>query len=148
MENYIRSHPLEAGVIAALALMILTLPWLYLPKTVSFSYAGETCVGELTLMPRLQSEVYAAGYSASFTDQITVGSYPVAATKVCFEAVETPEPGDVKIATAILGSWIGRQQYKLQIGEQPKVDVAALEQPVPTTKPLSVALDQPDILHR
>src|SRR5690606_14217114 len=82
-----------------------------------------------------------------FDDTVELAGLPVWAKSVCLTPLETPQQGDVKIATAVWGSWIAPQLYNLRVGEEPRVDVAAFEQPVPTTKPVSVVLDQPDSLH-
>lgn len=143
----VRAHPIYAGLIGLGVLLVLGLPWFFVPKTVAFSYAERTCVKELTLLPSIQREATDTSYQVSFEGERTVGGWPLMATSVCFTPTEMPNQGDVTIATGPWGTWLPPQVYTLAVGAEPTVDVSALKQPVPTTKPVEVALDQPDELH-
>ena len=143
----VRAHPIRTGLIGVGALLIVGLPWFFVPKTVAFSYAERTCVRELTLLPGIQRQATDTSYEVTFDGVRSVGGFDYAATSVCFAPVEIPSRGDVLIATGPWGSWVPPQVYTLAVGAEPSVDVAALARPIPTTKPVEVALDQPDELH-
>lgn len=142
-----KQHPVRWGLVAgAVFTVAIGLPF-FLPKTVQFSYADKTCARELTLLPGLHQQSTDSSYAVEFGESIEFAGLAIASQSICFTPVATPEPGDVKIATAPWGSWLIPQLYTLQVGSEPRVDAAAFAQPVPTTKPLSVSLDQPDSLH-
>lgn len=133
-------------MVAAISVGLISVGFLW-PKSVDFSYAGQTCTRELTLLPKLHRQATDSSYKTDFVDAVEIAGIPVVAKSVCFVPTNKPEHGDVKIATSLWGSWFAQQLFTLKVGAEPKVDVAALKRPVPTTKPVSVSLDQPDSLH-
>lgn len=144
----VRQRPVRWSLmLTGFAVLLLSLGFLW-PKSVEFSYAGQTCARELTLLPKLHRQATESSYKTDFMDAVEVAGLPIVAKSVCFVPIDKPEQGDVKIATSLWGSWFAPQLFTLKVGAEPKVDVAALKRPVPTTKPVSVSLDQPDSLHR
>lgn len=146
--GYLRKHPFRAGLIGLCLVVVGGLPLFFMPKTVHFSYADKTCAKELTLLPSLHSQRGGSGYEVQFDDIRTIGALPLASTAVCFVPTEAPSQGDVSLATSLWGSWLAPQSYNLTVGAEPKVNAAAFSLAIPTTKPLSVDLDQPDSLHQ
>lgn len=145
--QFVRRHPVRwALIFGSLVLVVGAVPFFW-PKTVEFSYADQTCTKELTLLPKLHQQTTDTSYQVDFVDTVELAGVSVLSKSVCFTPTDRPGQGEVRLATALWGSWLAPQIYNMQVGAEPQVDVAALKQPVPTTKPISVSLDQPDSLH-
>lgn len=136
---------LVAGAVALLALVVAIA--MTLPRSVAFSYAGATCTRELTLFPQAYSQSDDAAFDVTFVDTVQVGSFTVASRGVCFKPLSPPEAGNAIVSLEMLGGRLVGQQFTLQVGESPGVDVAVLAQPVPTSRPLQIPLEAPDAIH-
>lgn len=114
-------------------------------KPVNFSYAGDTCVSRLTLLPSLHSSSSTAGYEAKPGKLITVGGWPVAARAVCVSATQAPKAGKAKVSLAPLGGVVARQTFALTVDSPVAVNASPLETPIPVSRPLELKLSGPDI---
>lgn len=116
------------------------LVWSSLPKQVEFSYAGDTCVSRLVLLP---------GKQTSSADKFEVvyknGVKGLFATKVCLQPTSAPDEGLASVTTAQLG--IFRSSYKVHVAPAPRVTEANLEQPVALAKPVIFSIDKTDNIH-
>ncbi len=144
----IKLHPWRWAIAVGGLFLLLATVLFFIPKTVEFSYAEQTCVRELTLLPKIHRQLTDSSYQVEFAEPVDVAGITIASRAACFTPIQTPQTGDVKIATSIWGSWLAPQFYTLQVGSEPRVDAAAFARPLATTKPLTVPLDQPDSLHR
>jgi predicted deacylase len=113
-------------------------------RPVNFSYAGETCVKRLTLLPSLHSSSSTAGYEAKPSRLVTLGSWPVAARAVCVSATKAPMPGEARVSLAPLGGVVARQTFTVRVGSPVSVNVSPLDAPLPVSRPLELKLSGPD----
>lgn len=120
----------------------------FVPKSVQFSYAGDTCVGQLTLLPSLHKAAGNDKFIVSFRNKATLGSFPLVSSKTCFKAVSAPKQGEVSVATAPFGGVIARKAFVVTIPKAPVASAKSFEKSVPATKPLEVVLSAPDTLYR
>lgn len=115
------------------------------PRPVAFSYAGDTCVGQLVLFPDVQrtnSEAFSLQYSGGFS----VGKTHVTATRLCFTPKVAPAEGSTTVAAAPWGWYVFRAHYKLTVPESPKILASTTKAPIAVTKPVVYSIDQTDTI--
>lgn len=133
------------GLVVACALTVTILG--YVPRTVALNYVGDTCATTVTWLPGVQRAVDSTQYQVEFVDVVTIGSIDVLSRQTCFIPQQAPEAGEVRVATAPWGGWVGRQVYTIASQAPPGVSQAAFAQAIATTRPLTVDLEAPDTLH-
>lgn len=94
-----------------------------LKQPVVFSYANESCVGRLTILPNLHT----SSSDDDFTVTLRGGLAGVYATEACVKPVDAPEPGSRYAMTAPFGGWMFRQQYAVEVPKHPVANVTALK---------------------
>lgn len=115
-------------------------------KPVTFSYAGETCVKRLTLLPDAQVSSSSAGYEARPAKIVKIGSWPIAARSVCVSVHRAPAPGTAKVSLAPYGGVVARQTFAVKIGSPVSADTRVLERLVPVSRPLQLKLSGADAI--
>lgn len=116
---------------------------LFWPRTIEFSYAGESCAPHISILPELHKSSDDATYVLEPAETVSIGGYPVIGRSVCVTAVDAPEPGTSQLSFAFLGAVFGRV-FTVEAVEPPMLRTAALEAPVPATKPLVLELSADD----
>lgn len=124
------------GVLYSAAFMI--------EKPVVFSYAGQTCVNRLTLLPTAQRQVLPAAYTAVPTNVIKIADWPIVARTVCFTPVQAPQSGVSKVSLAPFGGLIARQTFAVSTPQPVTADVKVLADAIPVSKPLNLRLSSSD----
>lgn len=119
----------------------------FIPKPVTFSYAGDTCVQQLTVFPSMHKATDSDRFAVSFKDEMRIGSLAVMSMKTCFEAVSEPKQGTEIISTAPFGGILARKQFAIAIPAAPVVRMVALDKPLPVSKPLALSMSMPDRLY-
>jgi len=109
-------------------------------KPVSFSYAGDTCVKRLTLLPGLHSSSSTEGYEATPSKLVMLGSWPVASRAVCVNATQAPQPGAARVSLSPLGGIVARQTFAVTVGAPVSVDLRPFDAPLPVSRPLTLKL--------
>lgn len=143
--NYLKHHKIKSIVlVGAVFMMTVYALVFFIPKSIEFSYAGETCAPQLTIFPGLHKTNNDDGIAVSFRDEIRVGSVALASKKVCFSAERHPHEGNITITSAPFGGWIARKQFTLTIPAAPVANTAPLGDPLPVSKPLQIELSEPD----
>lgn len=146
-QTFLRSRTKKqyALTFAGLAVVFYGLNFL-IPKQVAFSYAGQTCRNQLTVLPGLQKAQDDA-YEVSFERTWEVGSTQLAAMRTCFEPKQAPEEGSRIVGTAPFDGPIVRTLYRVDVGEAPNANVTAAKRDVPSTKPFLIPLSETDAVH-
>lgn len=115
----------------------------FIPKSVVFSYAGETCVKQLTLAPNIHKS-HGGNFTVGFYDTWTIGSVPIVAMKSCFMPTTAPKTGSV--ASAPFGAPIFKKQFAVAVSEPPSIVMTTA--PIPTTKPYAIAMTATDRIYK
>lgn len=131
--------------LAGLVLVFYGLNFL-IPKQVTFSYAGQTCRNQLTILPGLQRARDDA-YDVSYERDWSVGPVQLAAMKTCFKSKQAPVEGSRVVGTAPFDGPLGRTLYSIDVGRAPSANVAAAKRDIPSTKPFLIPLDGSDSVH-
>lgn len=113
-------------------------------KPIIFSYAGESCVNRLILLPDMQVSSSTSGYMLHPAEVIRIGSWPVMARSVCAVATRPPTPGLVKANLAPFGGVIARQTFAVTVTSPVRADTRPLDQPVPVSRPLQLQMSGVD----
>lgn len=135
---------LAAGFVV---LTIITLVAVFLvDKPVKFSYAGETCVQQLTLFPGQTRPTGDFGFEVTPRHIFRIGHIQVASLETCFTATKAPTPGVTKVSVGLFGGWLGKKTYAVDVPSPAIADTQVLSQPVPTAKPLAITLNTTDVI--
>lgn len=123
----------------AIASLLASFCW---PRSVVFSYSQTNCFVNPVALPRLVSQKQSAAYKASLQPTFTIAGYPLYSHRTCVMPVNIPNPKTSE--TIALGS-IARQRIRVAPGVLPSVqNLATLDKPLPTKRPLILRLDQND----
>ena len=143
--QHLQTHKTKSVLIGVgLSLILLYLVAFFIPKSVHFSYAGDTCVSQLTLFPGMHKAANDDLFAVSFRDTVNIGSTALVSTKTCFAAASEPKPGEFGVATAPFGGIVARKNFVVTVPHPPVAQVAHLTKPLPVSKPLLLPLSQPD----
>lgn len=113
-----------------------------LAKPVTFSFNGETCVNEATLLPRQQRMETSSVFSLRYKEK-----WPWLATSTCFTPVKAPTKGSIALSSAPYGWALLRQHYRLAVSEPPRVTASLTTAAIAVTKPVLFQMDKPDTVY-
>jgi len=113
-------------------------------KPVQFSYAGDTCVRQISLFPALSKPTNDARFRAEARNTWRIGKMAVLSPTTCFVATKSPTPGVSKVSIAPFGGIIARKKFAVRVAEPPIARTESLSKPVPTGKPLDIHLSHAD----
>lgn len=137
-----RKYTIPAGVFILSA--ILYCVFFIIEKPIVFSYAGQTCVSRLTLLPGIHATSGDTGYKVEPTRLVSVGGWPIAARSVCITPTRAPHPGVTKVSVAPYGGVLARQTFAMTVATPVVADVQILSRPIPVSRPLDVKLSGSD----
>lgn len=128
-------------------LVIVTLVAAFLvDKPVKFSYAGETCVQQLTLFPGQTRPTGDVGFETTPRHVFRIGHIQIASFETCFTATKAPRTGVTKVSVGLFGGWLGKKTYAVDVPTPVVADTQVLSQPIPTAKPLAITLSSTDTI--
>lgn len=144
---YLKSHK-KYVVIGVLFFCLLAYTVLFfIPKPLQFSYAGATCVSQVTLFPGLHKGV-TQSYDVVFEDEWRVGSLALSSLKTCFTTKNEPRSGTEVVSTAPLGSLIARKHFAITTPKQPLARLSSIkDKAIPSTKPLRIPMSAEDAVY-
>lgn len=119
----------------------------FIPKSVQFSYAQQTCVGQLVLFPDIQKTT-SDDFTIQFSDELRIGNVSIAAMKLCLEPERTPSEGSHMVTVAPFGGVFARLHLSVTTPEAPTARASDIVgKTISTAQPLTVKLTSPDIVH-
>jgi len=142
--------PLPAWVgIAVLAFVVIPYGVVFgIPKQVAFSYAGDTCVRQLSILPGIQQQTGKSGYDTQLKDVTSVGNVQLFSTSVCFTPTATPKAGKNTVAVAPFGSWFAAKRFTLTVPEAPTARSSdVVGKTISTALPFRIKLTSDDAIH-
>lgn len=149
LTSYIQTHK-KRSILGGVLLLggLIYAGVFFIPKPVQFSYAGNTCVRQLTLFPGIHKATENNKFKVSFKGGMKIGSTSLVSTKTCFTPTSEPTPGDARVATAPFGGIVARKQFTITVPAAPVARTASLEKPLLVSKPLEIELSQPDAVFK
>ena len=131
----------QISIVICLVLFILYGVIYFIPKTVHFSYADQSCVPHLLIAPGL--------HVASSEDfSVSAKGNAGATGSLCIAAKSTPTPGEHIVTVSPLGGWFAAKQFKVIVDTAPTVTASALSKgAISAALPLKVPLSSPDTVH-
>ncbi len=147
--QWVREHLKVVYVAVAIIATIAIYIFLFIvPRTVLFSYAEPSaCKVWPTLFPSSMQTLDNEQFTVEFKPSLKIGGVTLFSDTRCVTPTSAPKPGDTVVTAAPLGGWLFRQNIRVNVPSQPIASVSNLNKPVPTTKPLTVNLDQLDKVH-
>ncbi len=119
----------------------------FIPKNVEFSYAGDTCARQLVLFPSAQTKS-ADDFDLSIQNELKVGNFAYAATKVCVSPKQAPTEGKYTASVGLLGGWFGAKHFSINVAEPPIARTSDIVgKTISTALPLKIALSSVDTIH-
>jgi predicted deacylase len=142
----LRSFPLKYTVLGGALVVgaILYSAFFILEKPVRFTYAGQTCIDRLTLLPDIHMASVDSEYSIGFAKRVSVGGWTVAARSICIMPSKAPRPGVAKVSLAPYGSFLARQTFAVTVAPPVEADATILSKPIAVSRPLKVKLSGND----
>jgi protein MpaA len=114
-------------------------------RTVPFSYSGDTCFNDLTVLPRLHRLRSSQDYSVLTKKQLEVRGYPVVARQTCLRPLKAPQENTQQLVSyAPFGNALIKQRFTVVLGSWPHLNAKPLEGTVSTKEPLKLQIDQAD----
>lgn len=117
-------------------------------KQVAFSYAGDTCVRQLSLAPSLMKQTGTSGYETQFKDTTSIGNVQLFSSSICFTANEVPKIGKNNVAVSLFGSFFAAKKFTMNVSEAPTArtaDIAGMS--ISTALPLHIELTSSDTIN-
>lgn len=137
----IKRAPIKTILIACSGLIVFAYIYAYAsPRHATFSYAGETCIRELTFLPNQQRTVDSLGFNIEHKGLVGAAL----ATETCFTPTTAPAEGRAELASAPFGWVVFRSHYTLTVDAAPHVMGSATTTPIAITKPVVFSIDKPD----
>jgi len=118
----------------------------FIPKSVTFSYAGSTCVRQLTLFPSVHKAASGSSYEARFTETWHVGDIPIAATRICFTPLKPPQEGATSLRVSPFAGVLFAKLFRITVPAPPHANISILNKPVPASRPLAIPLSRTDTI--
>lgn len=145
----LRLLPLKVTIPTGVAvfLLVIYIGAFFIDRPVQFSYAGDTCVRQLTLAPSLHKAANESGFSTKTGSVLKIGNVQLVSLQTCFTATKIPEVGVAKVSVAPWGGWFAKKTFALRIAKPPTALAQNLSKPVPTAKPLAINLSSPDTVY-
>lgn len=135
------------SVFGLFAIVLIYSVIFFIPKSIEFSYAGQTCVRQLTIAPDLQKGE-SKEFSLQFKDPVKIGTTTVATTKVCVEPNLVLEKGEYAASTAPFGGFIARKQFTVKVPSTPVAQVSDLVgKSISTAEPVKISLSSADAIN-
>lgn len=127
-------------------LVALTAAGIFLfKKPVTFSYAGTTCVRQLTLAPHLVRQTSSSPYQVVFRENVPLMGATIASLESCFVPVAAPEKGDHTVGVSLFGWPVFVKQFVVQVDSPPVARTQDfLSKTLPTTRPVAISLSAAD----
>lgn len=134
------------GVLLSLVLVYSLL--FFIPKKVEFSYAGETCVSQLSLFPSAQTRS-SESFDITLKDEAKIGNWTYATTKACITPKTAPKEGSYTASVGLLGGWFAAKRLAIEV-ESPPVVLAntVVGTAISPALPLKVKLTGTDTVHQ
>lgn len=142
--------PLPAWVaIAVLAFVVIPYGLVFgITKQVAFSYAGDTCVRQLSLLPNVQKQAGQSDYDTELKNVTAIGSVQLFSTSTCFAATKPPQAGKSTVAVAPFGSWFAAKKFTLTVPESPTARTSdVVGKTISTALPFRIKLTSGDTIH-
>lgn len=119
----------------------------FVPKQVQLAYAGESCAKQLVLFPSIQTPV-SDDFTVTVKDELRVGSFAYAATRVCAEPKVAPSEGEYVASIKPFNGAVWAKPLSIKVSEPPGARTDDLAgKTISTALPLKVQLTSPDTLH-
>lgn len=128
---------------AGLICLVLLTSWMAWPRTIAFSYAGQSCVFDPQVLPSTVRQVDHSQVKLSKHSDIRLGSIQLASFRTCVEPTAAPIAGESRITTQLFGIPFIAASYTVKIPDAPAVKPPT-QSKLAVTKSLTTALDSED----
>lgn len=128
-------------LIAGVVMFASGLAFAYWPRTIEFSYAGESCVKQLSVFPGTLQSSSDDKYSLEVGRAI---GPELLGLETCAKPVGPPEEGETRLSFAPFGLSFLAKTYIIKTPTAPIVSTQLLEKPIPAKKPVVLSLSTGD----
>lgn len=134
--------------VVGLAGLVAGYVWLFaIDKQVVFSFGGENCLSQIVPFPQFYQSLGSDQLTLSLEQPLTIAHWPVAARQMCLEPTQLLDQGQIAVSAALLGwSW-GDVTLQVEVPAPPSIESDMDSKPVAASKPLALALNEPDSYH-
>lgn len=139
----IRHHPWRFLLISAGSLAIILGGISMIPRTIQFSYAGESCVNKVVLLPGTLQSV-GNSYELEVGNVVSIGNVELFGRRVCATPTTVPQPGTENGRLSWGGIGFPAHYFRVEVPEAPLVRLDSVKKPIAAAKPLSLSLSTKD----
>lgn len=135
-------------VIAGLTILILAFTYtirLILPKSIQFNYTANTCINQPIIIPSTIKS-YDSSFAVQTSDNIKLANVPLASKKLCIKPTSTPIENTKKSISLKLFGIIPIKKLTITSAKFPSVDFSIFNEPIPSSKPIKLKIDNEDTL--
>ncbi len=99
------------------------------------------------LFPSAQT-TKADDFDVTIKDELKIGNFSYAATKVCISPKEAPNSGNYTASVGLFGGWFAAKHFAIKVDEPPLARTSDIVgKTISTALPLTVNLSSPDTIH-
>lgn len=145
--TWAKSHKVKTTIIVASVLFVLFWVMSMFPKTVAYSFSGESCSTRFTFMPKWQSSDN-EDLNYEYKDNVKIFGRDVLSKKICFKLAKIiDENNSVKLSLYPLDMPLLGQNYNIIIPDYPSVETAEVDlSAIPLSDSISFPLSKEDKL--
>ncbi len=136
-----KKHLLALGLLIVLGAAASL--YVFYPRTISFAYAGESCVNKLTLLPSHHSSE-SDHFAVEFEGMVTLFDKQILSKKTCIKPKVQPQEGVYKVVITPHSLSMYGTYATVVVGSEPEVDLSSIASPLPTNDPIELKLSKPD----
>lgn len=135
---------ISGGVFAVISIYSVLF---FIPHSIQFSYAAQTCATRWVVAPDLQ-KVSSDDFTVEFKDTLRVGNVALLSTQVCVDPSTTPSEGDYMVGISPFGSVLARTQLAVKVPDAPVAKASdVIGKSISTARPLTISLSSADVIH-
>lgn len=141
--NVVRQHPWRSLLIGTCSIIVIFGIIAMIPRTIHFSYAGESCVSRLTVFPRTLTST-SATHEVAVKNVVSVGGVELFGRSVCVTPLTVPESGTQSARLSVGGIAFPALYFRIVTPEAPSVGLDVIKKPIAAARPLSLKLSTLD----
>ena len=140
-----RHHPWRASLVLIGGAVIIFGGIAMIPRTIDFSYAGESCANKVVLLPQTLTSTGNA-YDLEVKDIVSVGNFELFGRRVCATPLTVPEPGTEHARLSVGGIVFPAHYIRIAVPDAPSVTLDPVKKPIAAAKPLTLSLSTKDVI--
>lgn len=138
--------PKQWAIVGLATIVLWGLGSVFIPHTINYRYASQSCGAQLVLLPSLRRSPSEAKFLVQYQGGWHLGKWHVFSTHSCAVAVSAPQQGTYGVRSSAFGLLLPTY-YRVHVSKAPALQRVPKQTEVAITKPLQLTLDAPDAVY-